>query len=166
MGPIGLTGLTGTMGPAITTNNYTWAIKTNTQLITNAATFGNILFTSTPEINGWAYNISNGNFLCNQSGKYYVSYMILMSSVGGSRNASIRGAINAGEIIGSALSTSLQSTSSNQPLINHFIMNISQGNTFALQVAGSAAGSESIDIPSTVAGETPISGTIAITRIS
>jgi Collagen triple helix repeat (20 copies) len=179
MGPIGLTGATGTMGPIGLTgtmgpigltgpsisNNYTWGIKINTQTIVNSITFENIIFTSTPEINGWIYNSITGLFTCNQTGKYFVSYIVIMSSIGGSRVASIRGVINNIEIIGSANTQNFQSASINQEWTNSFIMNVNSGQTFSLQFAGSSAGNEMINFTTPIAGETPISSSITIIRI-
>lgn len=39
------------IGPTITNNNYVWSYKTNTQ--SSLSTFSPILFTATPNINGW-----------------------------------------------------------------------------------------------------------------
>jgi hypothetical protein len=180
MGPIGLTGtrgpigLTGTMGPtgpsgpmgsAVTNNNYVWGFKTDTQIVVGANTFETIKFTNLPELNGWTYNSTTGNFTCNQSGKYLVSYIVIMSATGGSRVGTTRGVINGNEIIGSANTQNFQSTSINQEWTNSFIMNVTSGQTFTLQVAGSSAGNETINFTSPIASETPISSSIIITRI-
>lgn len=177
MGPIGLTGtmgpigLTGTMGPvgpmgsAVTNNNYVWGFKLNTQVVVGANTFETIKYTNLPEINGWTYNSTTGNFTCNQNGKYLVSYLVIMSATGGSRVGTIRGSINGVEIIGSANTQSFQSTSINQEWSNSFIMNVTSGQIFKLEVAGSSAGNETINFTPPIAGETPISSSITITRI-
>ena len=172
-GPTGATGATGSTGPtgptgatglSITNANYTWAIKTDTQTISSANTFENIIFTATPTINGWIY--ISGVFTCNQTGLYLVSYTVEMSSTGGSRIASVRGAINGTEIIGSATTENFQSSSINQIWTNFFIMSIVSGQTFNLQFAGSTTGDETINFTSAIAGETPISASMTITRIS
>jgi len=165
MGPIGLTGTMGPMGSAVTNNNYVWGFKTNTQTVVGANVFESVKFTNLPELTGWIYNSTTGNFTCNQSGKYLVSYIVIMSATGGSRVGSIRGVVNGAEIIGSANTQNFQSTSINQEWSNSFIMNITSGQTFALQVAGSSAGNETINFTPPIAGETPISSSITITRI-
>ena len=170
-GPIGLTGTMGSMGPsgpmgsAVTNNNYVWGFKLNTQLVVGANTFETIKFTNLPELNGWTYNSTTGNFTCNQPGKYLVSYIVIMSATGGSRVGTTRGVVNGNEIIGSANTQNFQSTSINQEWTNSFIMNITSGQTFTLQVAGSSAGNETINFTPPIAGETPISSSITITRI-
>ena len=169
IGNTGLQGLQGTIGntgppgASITNNNFTWAIKTNGQTIVVAATFETIIFSSTPEINGWSYN--NGLFTCIQTGKYLVSYLVVMSSIGGSRIASIRGAINNNQVIGSANTQQFQSASSNQEWNNYFIMSVTLGQIFTLQFAGSSASNVSIASVGAIAGETPISSSITIVRI-
>jgi hypothetical protein len=165
MGPIGLTGTMGPMGLAVTNNNYVWGFKLNTQVIVGEKTFETIKYTNLPEINGWTYNSTTGNFTCNQTGKYLVSYLVIMSATGGSRVGTIRGTINGTEIIGSANTQNFQSTSINQEWSNSFIMNVVSGQTFTLQVAGSSAGNETINFTPPIAGETPISSSITITRI-
>jgi hypothetical protein len=158
MGPIGLTG---TMGSSITNNNFVWAItiKTNSQTVVSAATFNNIIFTATPVIDGWTY--AAGVFTCNQTGKYKVSYTVVMSATGGSRSASVRGVINGSEVIGSATTENIQSSSINQIWTNFFYITITititAGQTFILQFAGSSSGNESINFTPSIAGETPIS---------
>ena len=165
MGPMGLTGTMGPMGSAVTNNNFVWGFKTNTQTVVGSNIFENIKFTNVSEINGWVYNSTNGNFTCNQTGKYLVSYLVIMSSIGGSRVGSIRGTINNIEIIGSANTQNFQSASINQEWTNMFIMSVNAGQIFVLQVAGSSAGNETINFTSPIAGETPISSSITITRI-
>ncbi len=160
----GLQGITGPSGSSITNNNYTWAFKNNTQKATTS--FSNILFTNTPEISGWVYDNILGHFQCNQSGKYIINYTASVSAIGGSRSASIRGAINNIEVIGSACSENLQSTSINQTLTNFFILNISNSQLFSLQFVGNSTNNESLDLITAIAGETPISCSMIITRIS
>jgi hypothetical protein len=162
-GPIGLTGTQGPPGQSITNNNFTWGIKTNTQTIVAADTFETIIFSSTPEINGWIYN--NGLFTCIQTGKYLVSYLVIMSSIGGSRIASIRGAIDNIQVAGSANTQAFQSASSNQEWNNYFIMSVVLGETFTLQFAGNSASNVSIAFTAAIAGETPVSSSITIIRI-
>ncbi|MDD4938246.1 MAG: hypothetical protein PHX34_04520 [Candidatus Shapirobacteria bacterium] len=163
MGSIGLTGMTGTMGASITNNNFAWAIKKDSQIFTGSV-FNTILFTSVPELDGWIY--ASGMFTCNQSGKYIVSYTVIMTSTGGSRVASVRGNIDGTEIIGSAITEKFQSSSINQIWTNFFIMTINAGQKFKLEFAGSSSGDEKIDTTSSVSGETPVSSSIVITRIS
>ena len=161
-GPTGNQGPTGTAG--VTNTNYTWAIKDDSQTITQANTFERILFTSTPEIDGWIYDSSAGTFTCNQAGKYLVSFAVFMSSIGGSADASVRGSINLSEITNSAVTAEFQSTSIVQPFINFFIMSITSGQLFSLDFASTSTNTE-ITTTTAVAGETVISASIVITRI-
>jgi hypothetical protein len=52
-------------------------IKTDTQQLLRH-TFETIMFSSNSEINGWTYN--NGLFTCIETGKYLVSYLVIMFS--------------------------------------------------------------------------------------
>ena len=167
-GPIGPVGLTGTMGPigtSITDSNYFWAVKTNTQTVVGADTFQNILYTNPVIINGWVYNTINGEFTCNQTGLYRVAYTVVMSATGGARIGSVRAIINGVELIGTATTENIQSSSINQIWNNIFMMNINSRDIFALQFAGNSDGNIVIDFTPAIAGETPISTTIVITRI-
>ena len=171
-GPIGLTGTQGSIGPqgppgtSVTDQNYTWGIKTNTQTVVGANTFQNIIYTNPVIINGWTYNIGTGDFTCNQTGLYRVAYTVVMSAVGGARVGSVRAVINGIEIIGTATTENIQSSSINQIWNNIFIMNVTSGDIFSLQFAGNSDGNVTIDFTPAIAGETPISATIVITRIS
>ena len=170
-GPIGLTGTQGSIGPqgppgtSITNQNYTWCVKTNTQTVVGADTFQNILYTIPVIIDGWTYNIVNGEFTCNQTGIYIVAYTVVMSAVGRARVGSVRAVINGLELIGTATTENIQSSSINQIWNNIFMMNITSGDIFALQFAGNSDGNVTIDFTPAIAGETPISATIVISRI-
>jgi hypothetical protein len=170
-GPIGLTGTQGPIGPQgqagdiVTNQNYTWGIKTNTQPVVGVNTFQNIIYTNPVIIDGWVYNIITGEFTCNQTGIYTVAYTVVMSAVGGARIGSVRSIINGVELIGTATTEDIQSSSINQIWNNIFIMNITSGDIFALQFAGNSDGNVIIDFTPAIAGETPISATIVITRI-
>ncbi len=159
---LSITGPPGIPGPNITNNNYLFAYKTNTQTATTS--FQNILFNNTPQIDGWSLG-SSGSFVCNQTGKYSVNYTVIMSSTGGSRSASVFGANNGIEIIGSAETQNFQSSANNQLWSNRFIMNIESGHLFSLEFAGSTAGFETISPATAVSNETPISASLVITRI-
>ena len=167
-GSIGITGTQGSIGPigtqgstgvTVTSNNYVWGVKSNTQAGTTA--FSNIIYTSTPEINGWTYN-TTGNFTCTQSGKYTVSYMALINGTTGSTHVgSVRAAINGSELIGSVMT---QPFINNSDSSNTFILTIAAGQTLSIQFAGSS-GTESLYTTPAFAGETSISSTIKITRL-
>ena len=144
------------------TNNYVWAIKTDTQTVVIANTFANIIFTATPQINGWIY--AGGTFTCIQTGIYRIVYTVIMSSIGESRIASVRGTLGGIEINGSAVTKNFQSP--NQIWTNFFLANITLGQIFSLQFAGSSIGNETINFTPAIAGETPISASVTITRIA
>jgi hypothetical protein len=167
-GPIGLTGTQGPIGPAgdiVTNQNYFWGVKTNTQTVVGANTFQNIIYTNPIIFNGWVYNIINGEFTCNQTGTYNVAYTVVMSATGGSRIGSVRAIINGTELIGTATTENIQSSSINQIWNNIFMMSITTGDIFVLQFAGNSDGNVTIDFTPAIAGETPISSTIVMMRI-
>jgi len=171
-GPPGLTGTQGSIGPqgppgsSVTAQNYIWAVKTNTQTVVGTNTFQNIIYTIPVIIDGWTYNIGTGNLTCNQTGLYKVAYTVVMSATGGARVASVRAIINGSELLGTATTENIQSSSINQIWNNIFIMSIVSGDIFALQFAGNSNGNIVIDFTPAIAGETPISSTIVISRIS
>jgi hypothetical protein len=164
-GPSGPPGPTGPTGPpSVTSIDYTWAIKTGNQSVTRSNTFQNIIFTSTPELNGWTYNSVTGNFTCNTSGKYSISYGVYMAATGGSRVGSVMGTKNDVEIIGSATTQDFQSSSITQVWVNFFIMNLNAFDVFALKFTGTST-SVTVKTPSAISGETPVSASLTITRI-
>ena len=144
--------------------DYTWASKTNSQSVAVPLTFENIIFTTTPEINGWIYNPITGGFTCLNTGKYLVSFTVNMGSTGGATLGSVFGAINTLEIIGSDITQNFQSTSINQPWTNFFIMTVTAGDVFSLQFTGTAV-SVTISTAVAIAGSTPSSASMTITRI-
>jgi hypothetical protein len=154
----------GATGITVTNIDYTWAIKNNSQAVTTALTFKNVLFTSTPELNGWVYNSVTGYFTCVSTGKYTVSYCVDMKATGGSRLASVIGTIDDVEIIGSATTQAFQSSSNNQAWINFFIMNVIVGSKFSLKFTGNATAVQ-ISAAAAIASETPESASMTITRI-
>ena len=162
-GTSGDTGATGSNGITISNNDYTWAVKNNSQ--SALLTFTPIIFTSTPENSGWVYNSSTGIFTCNQTGKYLVSFSVSMKTTGGSRRGTVRGSINASEIINSAITMDFQSTSITQPFINFFIMTISAGQLFSLDFASTTTSTQ-ITTTTLVSGEIVTSSSMVITRIS
>jgi hypothetical protein len=170
-GPIGITGTQGPIGPQgpvgdiVTNQNYFWGVKTNTQTVVGANTFQNIIYTNPIIFNGWVYNIINGEFTCNQTGTYNVAYTVVMSATGGSRIGSVRAIINGTELIGTATTENIQSSSINQIWNNIFMMTVTTGDIFALQFAGNSDGNVTIDFTPAIAGETPISSTIVMIRI-
>ena len=88
-----------------------------------------------------------------------------MSSIGGSRSASVQGTINDIPILGSANTQAFQSASNNQQWNNYFIMSVISGQIFTLKFAGSSASKISITFTEAIASETPISSSITIIRI-
>ena len=88
-----------------------------------------------------------------------------MKTTGGSRRGSVRGSINTTEIINSAITADFQSTSITQPFGNFFIMTISTGQLFSLDFASTTTTTQ-ISTSTSVSGETVISASIVITRIS
>lgn len=162
----GMQGIQGIPGPPglSVTGNYIHAYKLDTQLASD--TFKNILFTNQPITSGWSYNSATGQFVCNQSGIYLVQYVVIMSSRGGSRSASVRGVVNNNEIVGSAITQNLQSSSINQVWTNFFIMSISNNEDFVLQFVSNSDENVIINFTPSITEETPVSASIVITRIS
>lgn len=145
-------------------NNYTYALKNDTQTLLTPLTFQNILFTSTQELNGWTYNNLSGEFTCNNPGKYLVSYIIDMQANDELKIGSIIGTINNVEILGSAKTKQFQSSSINQSFINFFIMNVVQNDKFILKFTGNDI-SVKISSVNPISGETLNSGSININKI-
>ena len=143
-------------------NNYTYALKNNTQTLLTPLTFENIVFTSTPELNGWTYNNLSGEFTCNNSGKYLVSYIIDMQTNDELKIGSIIGTINNVEILGSAKTKQIQSI--NQSFINFFTINVVQNDKFILKFTGNDI-SVKISSVNPISGETLYSGSININKI-
>jgi hypothetical protein len=163
-GSPGPRGPEGPRGPSLTNTNYLWAIKTDTQVLTTALIPEPILFTATPELNGWTYNATTGEFTCTTSGKYLVSYTVEMEATGGSRVATTMATLNSQEILGSAITQGFQSSSLTQAWTNFFILDATVADIFCLKFSGSSTFVRIQSEPSII-GETPVSASMAITRI-
>jgi len=170
-GSTGRRGRTGSPGPrgpeghSLTNTNYLWAVKTNTQPLTTALTAETILFTATPEINGWTYNSTTGEFTCTTSGKYMVSYTVEMAATGGSRVATTMGTLNGQEILGSAITQGFQSSSLTQAWTNFFVLEAAASDIFCLKFSGSSTFVR-IQSETPIIGETPVTASLTITRIA
>lgn len=164
-GSPGPRGPQGTEGPSLTNTNYLWAVKTNTQLLTTALTSETILFTSTPQLNGWTYNAATGEFTCTTSGKYMVSYTVEMAATGGSRVATTMATLNGQEILGSAITQGFQSSSLTQAWTNFFVLEAAASDIFCLKFSGSSTFVRIQSEPSII-GETPVTASLTITRIA
>jgi len=167
-GRTGSPGPRGTRGPeghSLTNTNYLWAVKTDTQPLTTALTAETILFTATPEINGWTYNAITGEFTCTTSGKYMVSYTVEMEATGGSRVATTMATLNGQEILGSAITQGFQSSSLTQAWTNFFVLEAAAGDIFSLKFSGSSTFVR-IHSETPIIGETPVTASLTITRIA
>ena len=164
-GPRGPEGPQGPKGHSLTNTNYLWAVKTNTQPLTTALTAETILFTATPQLNGWTYNAATGEFTCTTSGKYMVSYTVEMEATGGSRVATTMGTLNGQEILGSAITQGFQSSSLTQAWTNFFVLEGAASDIFSLKFSGSSTFVRIQSEPSII-GETPITASLTITRIA
>jgi hypothetical protein len=163
-GSPGPRGPQGPEGPSLTNTNYLWAVKTDTQAVGTALTAETILFTATPQLNGWTYNASTGEFTCTTSGKYMVSYTVEMEATGGSRVATTMATLNGQEILGSAITQGFQSSSLTQAWTNFFIVYVTASDIFSLKFSGSSTFVFIQSEPSII-GETPVSASLTITRI-
>lgn len=163
-GEIGPQGEQGPPGDSLTNSNYNWYFKTNSQTVTEN-TFSNIIFTTSGLTDGWSYNPANGEFTCNQAGIYLISYYVYFLATGGSRIASVRGTIDGSEIIGSAVTQNMQSSSISQVSSNSFIAFIDLSSKFTLQATCNKDNTVFINNAGQIAGETPISASITFTRI-
>jgi len=163
-GPRGPEGPEGPRGPSLTNTNYLWAIKTDTQALATALIPEPILFTATPEINGWTYNAATGEFTCTTSGKYLVSYTVEMEATGGSRVATTMATLNSQEILGSAITQAFQSSSLTQAWTNFFVLQATASDIFCLKFSASSTFVR-IQSETSIIGETPVTASMAITRI-
>jgi len=170
-GSTGRRGRTGSPGPrgpeghSLTYTNYLWAVKTDTQPLATALTAERILFTSTPQLNGWTYNSTTGEFTCTTSGKYMVSYTVEMEATGGSRVATTMATLNGQEILGSAITQGFQSSSLTQAWTNFFVLEAAASDIFCLKFSGSSTFVR-IQSETPIIGETPVTASLTITRIA
>ena len=163
-GSTGFTGPTGPTADSPSAGDYTWAYKTDGQIAITPAGFSNILFTQTPQLVDWTYNIITGLFTALTTGVYVVDYTVLGHDAGASL-MSVRAAVNGAEVVGSAVTLALQSASSDVMYDNSFLISINAADTFALQFAGTSTAVEIGTLAAPVAGETPISASLVVTRI-
>ncbi len=164
-GAEGPQGPKGAEGPSLTNTNYLWAVKTDTQPLSTALTAETILFTATPQLNGWTYNAITGEFTCTTSGKYMVSYTVEMEATGGSRVATTMATLNGQEILGSAITQGFQSSSLTQAWTNFFVLEAAASDIFCLKFSGSSTFVRIQSEPSII-GETPVTASLTITRIA
>ena len=125
-GPTGATGPIGNTGP---TGNTGATGPTGTSVITNALSALNISLPVQPYINGFTANASNTQFTVNQTGTYFISYVIKMTS---GLPMSSRVTRNDTPILNS-ISTS--STSSNEYSVS-FMQSLTAGDVLSLQIYG------------------------------
>jgi hypothetical protein len=165
MGYPGINGKNGKNGVNVSGTNYLNAIKINTQLVTSANIFTNVLWSMVPQNNNWVVT-SGGNLTCQQTGVYLINYTVNMSSIHGPRQASVRSCINGTEINGSAITKGFQLSSAIEPWYNSFITNIINGQKISVQFAGDFVGDISIDTYTPIAGEIPVSSSLTILRLN
>jgi hypothetical protein len=122
-----------------------------------------VVFNVSPQLVGFTYNPITGAFTCVDAGKYLVSYSVNILAAINNQSASVIGTINNIEIVGSA-ATHVAVLDPNQLWANFFIVDLLAADVFSLQFTGSSL-SVLISASAQLAGETPISASITITRI-
>jgi hypothetical protein len=95
-----------------------------------------------------------------------ISYTVIISATGLLPSVSIRALLGSNEIVGSAITKTFTIVTVNQVCTNFFIVSIENTNQLTLQFAGSIISSETITPSTAIAGETPISAAITVTRIA
>lgn len=142
-GPVGPTGAPGATGATGSTglslgDNFVYAYQDQG---TNLGAFSDVTFTDTPQIDGWTFT-SPSSFICNQAGKYLVTYRVQIYNdveSGSAIRNSTRAVINALEVAGSQVSFFIDSSpgfESNFPLGTNFIADVTVGDALKLQWIG------------------------------
>ena len=127
-GPTGNTGATGPTGTSVITNALS-ALNISAATVSVTSDGTNIPLPVQPYINGFMANASNTQFTVNQTGTYFISYVIKMTS---ELPMSSRVTRNGTPILNS-ISTS--STSSNEYSVS-FMQSLTAGDVLSLQIYG------------------------------
>ena len=127
-GPTGNTGATGPTGTSVITNALS-ALNISAATVSVTSDGTNIPLPVQPYINGFTANASNTQFTVNQTGTYFISYDIKMTS---GLPMSSRVTRNDTPILNS-ISTS--STSSNEYSVS-FMQSLTAGDVLSLQIYG------------------------------
>ena len=127
-GPTGNTGATGPTGTSVITNALS-ALNISAATVSVTSDGTNIPLPVQPYINGFMANASNTQFTVNQTGTYFISYVIKMTS---GLQMSSRVTRNGTPILNS-ISTS--STSSNEYSVS-FMQSLTAGDVLSLQIYG------------------------------
>lgn len=127
-GPTGNTGATGPTGTSVITNALS-ALNISAATVSVTSDGTNIPLPVQPYINGFTANASNTQFTVNQTGTYFISYVIKMTS---GLPMSSRVTRNDTPILNS-ISTS--STSSNEYSVS-FMQSLTAGDVLSLQIYG------------------------------
>ena len=127
-GPTGNTGATGPTGTSVITNALS-ALNISAATVSVTSDGTNIPLPVQPYINGFMANASNTQFTVNQTGTYFISYVIKMTS---GLPMSSRVTRNGTPILNS-ISTS--STSSNEYSVS-FMQSLTAGDVLSLQIYG------------------------------
>jgi hypothetical protein len=134
-----------------------------------ANTFQNVLFSQNSNLNGWFHITNTAEFTAQQTGTYFVTYKVNLSSTGTGAdiNNYTRVTLNSIEVSGSlsAMSTNANvGAINNLPLTNSFVVSIAAGDVLRVQAASSSS-TTSITPVGSLAGSTGTSAALTIVKI-
>lgn len=141
-GPVGPTGEQGPEGPSLTSSNYVFAYDTTTQDVATASTFQDVTFNTNAQLNGWSHVSGSSEFICNQTGLYYICYSIEIDnrslvSLGSTTSALVT--VNTNQASGSQASVTLGAlTGQIFPLSNSFILQLNANDSLKVRFTGSS----------------------------
>lgn len=142
---------------------YVFAYDTNTQTVATAGTFQNVTFSNNGQIQGWTHTPTSADFIAAVDGLYLVTISARVAKAGGANTSlSLRGTLNNVEIAGSQTAGSA-SSSTGDSITGNFIMPVTAGNTFRVQMTG---GTSNAQILPEGTGTTRPSIAISIVRIN
>ena len=120
-------------------NNFVFAHDTDTQAISSADTFQDLVFATNDELDGWTHTGGSADFACNQTGRYKVTLELhLEKTGGGAQTVGWRTLFNGVEVTGSAGGEDITTSNASRKISSSPIVNATTGQILKFQFAGSA----------------------------
>ena len=167
-GPEGPQGPQGPSGSGFG-DNFVFAYDTTTQNVEAPNVFQDVTFNTPAQLNAWIHAPDTAAFICNQTGKYLVTYRVEGSHTASAFNVvitvSARATLNGEEVAGSqsSLITAIPArTKGTFPITDSFILDCQAGDNLTIQFAATSTITE---LDSAGSGLSTTSASVTIVRV-